>query len=244
MIDEPRPRVPHRTTYEATARHEHFIVPLLREAIEERLDRHRPDLPRPNVLDVGCGAQPFRSHLEGLGLAYTALDVQQNAAGTVDVVASIEEPLAADLHGSFGLLLGAEVLEHVADWRAAFASIASALAPGGLAILTCPHVFPLHEAPYDFWRPTPHAFEWAAGSAGLTVVETSGLGTGWDVLGTFAAVSWITPARRTAGSLVTTALLRGLWKALEGGLRRRFIQRIARLEGHVPLSTVAVLRRP
>ena len=50
--------------------------------------------------------------------------------------------------------------------------------------MTCPMFYPLHEEPYDFWRPTLHALDYFARRAGLRVVERQGAGDAWDILGT------------------------------------------------------------
>ena len=39
-------------------------------------------------------------------------------------------------------------------------NVAALLAPGGRVLLTVPHVYRLHEEPYDFWRPTLHAIHY------------------------------------------------------------------------------------
>ena len=92
-----------------------------------------------------------------MGFDYTGADVQQNKAATVDFVAAIDQPLPPQLAGAgpFDFIVCTEVLEHVADWEMAFRNLRSLLAPGGRLLITCPHFYPLHETPHDYWRPTP-----------------------------------------------------------------------------------------
>ena len=107
------------------------MVPLLKHQVERALGTHAtPVPPAARVLDVGCGEQPFRRHLEGLGFRYTGLDVVQNAGETVDIVCSIDEPLPPAVQGlAFDLVVCVEVLEHVADWPQAFSNLAAVLRP-------------------------------------------------------------------------------------------------------------------
>jgi SAM-dependent methyltransferase len=232
-----------RPDYRPGSPPEEFVVPLLRDRIEAAL---REDLPPPPrvVLDVGCGRQPFRRLLEGPGSVYVGTDVTQTPERTVDVVAAIDAPLPAELlaRGPFDFVLCTEVLEHVADWSAAFANLAALLRPGGRALVTCPHFYKLHEEPYDFWRPTPHALGHFARANGLAVVRQEAAGDGWDVLGTLLASCVAVPHRpgllpRVGAKLVHLA--RGLAFRL---LRARLPQRLARLPG-VYLSNVVVLEK-
>jgi SAM-dependent methyltransferase len=144
---------------------------------------------------------------------------------------------------SFSLVLCTEVLEHVARWDRAFANLASLLAPGGRIILTSPFVYPLHEEPHDFWRPTPYAVRDAATAHGLRVIDERRLGDSWDVLGTILAATWTFPADGRFGSRVRAAVAHRahawLWRALDTGRLRSHVA----LRGPWFLSTLAVLER-
>jgi SAM-dependent methyltransferase len=232
-----------RSTYEAAAREERFIVPLLRDAIAGALARHAPPAGA-RVLDAGCGEQPFRAALERAGLRYHSLDVQQNAAGTVEFLGTLDGDLPNSLpRESFSLVLCTEVLEHVARWDRAFANLASLLARGGRVILTSPFVYPLHEEPHDFWRPTPYAVRDAAAAHGLRVIDERRLGDSWDVLGTILAATWTYPADGRLGARLRAAVARRahawLWRALDTGSLRSYVA----LRGPWFLSTLAVLER-
>jgi SAM-dependent methyltransferase len=232
-----------RTTYEPAAREERFIVPLLRDAIGEALARHSPPAGA-RVLDAGCGEQPFRATMERAGLRYHSLDVQQNAAGTVEFLGALDAILPDAMpRESFSLVLCTEVLEHVARWDLAFANLASLLARGGRVILTSPFVYPLHEEPHDFWRPTPYAVRDAAAAHGLRVIDERRLGDAWDVLGTVLAATWTHPADTRFGSRVRAAVARRahawLLRALDTGSLRSHVA----LRGPWFLSTLAVLER-
>src|SRR5262249_61832502 len=87
---------------------------------------------------------------------YDSLAVTQNVAGTVGHIAPLdgELPPALVAEAPFDLVLCTEVLEHVADWPAAFTNLRRLAGDEGVVILTCPQFYMLHEEPFDFWRPT------------------------------------------------------------------------------------------
>ena len=235
--------VERRSTYEPTSREERFIVPLLRDAIASALTRHAPARGT-RVLDAGCGEQPFRGTLEQAGLEYHSFDVQQNSAGTVEYLGALDAELPAAMpRESYSLVLCTEVMEHVARWDRAFVNLASLLTRGGRVIVTSPFVYPLHEEPYDFWRPTPYAMQNAAEAHGLRVIDQRRLGDSWDVLGTVLAATWTFPVDARLGSRIRAAIARRahawLWRSLDTGRLRSHVA----LRGPWFLSTLAVLER-
>src|SRR5882724_7574443 len=200
-----RPSVKERPDYEPSAPQEQFIVPLLRRFIEGGIETYAKPVPADAcALDVGCGAQPFRSKLEGLGYKYTSMDVQQNDDKSVDVIAAIDAPLPEILRArSFHFVLCTEVLEHVVDWRQAFTNLTALTEPGGRLLITCPHFYQLHEEPYDFWRATPHALRYFAEAFGTKILEDKAAGDAWDVLGTLLTnCSPFSPSYRISDRLV------------------------------------------
>jgi 2-polyprenyl-3-methyl-5-hydroxy-6-metoxy-1,4-benzoquinol methylase len=160
MINE-RPQIEQRPDYLPRSPHEEFIVPLLKVAIEAQIDRFLSPRQSKNarrVLDAGCGAQPFRVRIEKTGAAYYSLDFCAQAGVKVDFIAPMDEKhLPESIYESDDLILCSEVLEHVAEWYNVFANFYHLFASSGHIIFTCPNFFPLHEEPYDFWRPTPYA---------------------------------------------------------------------------------------
>ena len=167
------------------------MVRLLRGHIEPTLRRELGGSARLRVLDVGCGGQPFRPLIEGLGHDYAGADTQ-NPLGIVDHLFEIDGRIPDNLAaaGGFDFILCTEVLEHVADWDRAFANFSRLLAPGGRMLLTCPFVYVLHEEPHDFWRPTSHALKHFAVKHGLDAIDVQRIGSAWDVIGTVLGASY------------------------------------------------------
>jgi SAM-dependent methyltransferase len=249
MVNEAlnRPQLARRADYKPAAPQEEFIVPLLRSRIEQMLRAHSFPAPKGGkAIDVGCGRQPFRAQLEELGYAYTGMDVQQNPEGTVDLLCALDGPLPPEAvnAGPFDLVICTEVLEHVADWAVAFKSMNVLMAPGGKALITCPHFYQLHEKPHDYWRPTLYALRHFAAQEGLRVLHAEAAGDAWAVLGTLLANC----RPDLAGDLFLHRVF--LWMALRTKamlfflLKKRWLQRLVSLQGPLYLSNIIVLEKP
>lgn len=60
---------------------------------------------------------------------------------------------------SYDIFIADQVLEHVPKvWKAA-EEVCRVVKPGGLAIMTTPFLYPLHDYPVDCWRITPHGYQ-------------------------------------------------------------------------------------
>lgn len=116
---------------------------------------------RGTVLDIGCGAQPYRSLLSP-GATYLGLD-------TVDANDHFgyKVPHTVYFKGSrwpakshtASTVLCTETLEHILDPSQIFREANRCLIPGGKIILTVPFSARWHYVPYDYWRFTPSGLE-------------------------------------------------------------------------------------
>jgi SAM-dependent methyltransferase len=88
------------------------------------------------------------------GKPYVGCDLVPGAG--VDRVESAEALGLAD--GSFGTVIAADSLEHVADPRRAVAEMHRVLAAGGVAVVATPFIFPIHHQP-DYHRFTPEGMD-------------------------------------------------------------------------------------
>jgi SAM-dependent methyltransferase len=235
-----------RPTYVPQWPPEKFIVPLLAEEIPNLFQRYGlPRHPGARALDAGCGMQPFRQMIEAGGYSYTGMDVVQNPNGTVDVIAALDQSFAAESFpgGEFDFILCTEVLEHVAGWTVAFANLARLLAPGGRLLLTCPHFYPLHEVPYDFWRPTCHAIEHFARENGFRILHLEQCGGPWEVLGTLLAETHSYPRSKGLLARIAAKSLQTVRNLTAHCLESRWWRTNVELKGPYYLSNISILEK-
>lgn len=132
----------------------HRLNPVRLGFLREAIDQHWPGDSRSvrplagrRALDVGCGAGLLCEPLARLGAAVTGVDA---AAENIAVASAhaVGGGLAIDYRcgdvaelglAGFDLVTSMEVIEHVADKAAFVAALASALAPGGLMVLSTPN---------------------------------------------------------------------------------------------------------
>ena len=247
-----RPQIERRSDYLPRSPQDGFIVPLLKVAIEVQIDRLlSPGQSKnaPRVLDAGCGAQPCRARVEKTGASYYSLDVCAQSGVKVDFIAPIDEkrlPESIYQSGPYDLILCSDVLEHVAEWDNVFANFyhpLDPLAPSGHIILTSPHFFPLHEEPYDFWRPTPYSIRYFAQKHGFAIETETPLGTGWDVLGTLLARQSFLPRTRSFTSRFVNRACQVMQRWSFALLRSRRLQDSVVDRGPFYLANFFVLRK-
>jgi SAM-dependent methyltransferase len=245
MNNENQP-ISRRSDYESiTGEQEYFVTPLLRRAIRTALDRHAVHPQGAACLDVGAGEEPLRPDLERRGYAYQSLDITQNRSNSIRYVARLDAPLPAGgpPENHFDLILCTEVLEHVPDWRAAFANMFSLLKPGGIVLITAPFVYMPHEEPHDYWRPTDHTLQHHALGAGFQVLESVRLGNGWDVLGTLVCSTAVCRSRKSFTGYLTAIPLHLLHSLLKAVLKSRLPEKMAELQTRFYLGNAIVLKK-
>ncbi len=127
---------------------------------------------RGKVIDVGCGAQPYRTLLPA-GTQYVGLDIEQaeQAFGyaTPDTIHFDGGSWPAGTHDA-DVVLCTEVLEHVLEPRKLLAEAYAALRPGGRLLLTVPFAARWHFVPHDYWRFTPSSLKHLLEDAGFQQV--------------------------------------------------------------------------
>lgn len=125
------------------------------------------------LLEVGCGAQPYR-HLVPTDCCYTGLDWEEAEAHfnyhLPDTVYYQGDKFPFD-DGSFDSLFHTEVLEHVYHARLFLAECRRVLKPSGSMFFTVPFQARYHYIPHDFFRYTPAALERMLDEAGFSQVD-------------------------------------------------------------------------
>lgn len=124
------------------------------------------------VLDVGCGAQPYRPLLP-TDATYIGID-------TADALEHFgyEIPDTRYYHGdvwpvddrSIDFVLCTETLEHVSEPAPFLAQVSRCLKTDGQLLLTVPFAARWHYIPYDYWRYTPSTLSRLLKEAGMREV--------------------------------------------------------------------------
>jgi SAM-dependent methyltransferase len=147
---------------------------LIERSIAELAPRLKGEL-----IDVGCGLQPYRPYL-----AHTARIVAcdfDDSRGRVDFACPAHAiPVPPE---SFDAVLCTEVLEHVPDPLAVWREFHRILRPGGQVLLATPSYWPPHELPYDFYRFPEQGLRYLATTAGFEIKEIRPRGGRWALLG-------------------------------------------------------------
>jgi SAM-dependent methyltransferase len=130
------------------------------------------------LLDVGCGAQPYRSLLPA-HTRYIAIDISHAADHF-----GYETPGTRYFSGdrwpvedeSVDFVLCSEVMEHVLDPRLFLSEAYRCLKPQGKMLITVPFAARWHFVPFDYWRYTPAALKHLLAQAqfGEIVIQARG----------------------------------------------------------------------
>jgi SAM-dependent methyltransferase len=186
---------------------------------------------RGRVLDVGCGAQPYRRLLppdaeyRGIDVATARAEFGYDTPGTV-YYSGHAWPVA---DRSVDWVLSTETLEHVFDHGQFLSEACRCLRPGGRLVGTVPFAARWHFVPHDFWRFTPSCLQRLLAAAGF------------DEIAVYARGNAITVACYKVMALILPWLLpqaqglwRNLWRRALGGLASPVLLLCAVL-GHISL---------
>ena len=132
----------------------------------------------PPVLEVGALRPPaawWRDMRTQFGYTpdeWVGTDIE---AGTgVDVVANLCSWMCRLPAHTYGSVLCAETLEHVADPRLVLLNLRHSMLSGAWIIVTMPFAFAIHDYPDDYWRFAPSGMEMMLEDAGFVDVEAHG----------------------------------------------------------------------
>jgi SAM-dependent methyltransferase len=127
---------------------------------------------RGTVLDIGCGTAPYRDEISHLGSAYIPVDWpnSRHQMSHVRVFADVAQALPFS-DAVANTIVAFQVMEHLAEPEVFLKECYRLLAPGGRLILTLPFLWPVHEAPHDFFRYTSHGLSYLLNKHGFDVIE-------------------------------------------------------------------------
>jgi SAM-dependent methyltransferase len=129
------------------------------------------------LVDLGCGKAPLYGLYRSRVTAVICIDWTGSIHGNPHI------DIEADLNASFPLadssadtILCTDVLEHIREPSSFLHEIARVLAPSGIAIITVPFMYWLHEEPDDHFRYTRHRLRAFCEELGLRVLELTEYG--------------------------------------------------------------------
>ncbi len=138
---------------------------------------------RGEVLDVGCGAQPYRELFHG--------DVRYRAIDCLHAETDFGYAVPGTIYyggdrwpvddASVDFVLCTETLEHVPDAALFLAEAMRCLRPGGRMVLTVPFAARWHFIPYDYWRFTPSGLNRTLQASGFEKISVFGRGNSLTV---------------------------------------------------------------
>ncbi len=190
------------------------------------------------LLDIGCGNQPYRPFVEANLTRYDGVDAF-NSSPVVNFRLDAE-----DLQGipaeSYDTAILIEVLEHLPHPWLALAEAWRVLKPGGVVVISVPHLSRLHDLPHDYYRFTSPGLIRLMAEAGFSNVEITPKGGIFSFLGHQVSTFWVTvtwgiPFLREVVFFLNEWLVSRPCLALD---------RIFGQGGLTPLGYVAVGRKP
>lgn len=178
---------------------------------------------RGQLIDLGCGDMPFRAFVRGQVSGYDSLDLYPRRPD-VTYVADLQD-MAVVPSAAYDTALCVEVLEHVPDPFRAAREIHRILKPGGVLVMSVPHLSRLHDEPHDYYRYTRHGVRRLLEQAGFELLELERRGgllsfIGHQVSTTLLGLTWGVPGLRQAAWLLNRWLVVALSSWLDARLDR------------------------
>ena len=127
------------------------------------------------LLDAGAGSFRYEKILTSKGYLYESQDFSEvfdsESRGKHTYVCDITNIPVEE--SRFDIIICTQVLEHLVDPRGAFTEFSRILKPGGVLMLTTNFLFPIHGAPYDYFRFTVFGLQNVCEASGFSPPDIS-----------------------------------------------------------------------
>src|SRR3990170_749317 len=169
------------------------------------------------TIDLGCGYMPFYDFISDQVTEYHGLDLHPRS-GEVAFTADIQDMYMIE-DDSYDTAICLEVLEHTPDPFRAAGEIHRILRPGGILVLSVPHLSRLHDVPDDYYRFTKYGLQELLMRNGFEVASVEHRGglcsfLGHQVSTLLLGVAWGVPlVREIAWHLNSWLVTRPLYAA-------------------------------
>ncbi len=189
-----------------------------------------------SLLDLGCGEAPLYGVYKDRVTSVTCVDWSGGGRRSryLDHEFDLSRPIPLE-DASFDTILVTDVLEHLPNPELIFGELSRLLRPGGKLILSVPFLYPIHEAPHDYYRFTRFMLRQLCEKRALQVVELDAYGGLPEVLGDFTA-KFLGRWRPLSGAHLMVARVMmglGITRKVSAGTREKF-----------PLGYLLVAQRP
>lgn len=155
------------------------------------------------ILDLGTGFGAYRPVLEPRGDLYVGVDIQLHNL-SLDVLADgCRLPFAVN---EFDTVFCSQVLEHTPEPWQLLQEAYRILCPGGILILSAPHLSYVHAAPTDFYRYTSYGLTFLLRQARFEQVWIQPAGGIFSLLGGMFQSLYLAVLPERPASLVSMAL--------------------------------------
>lgn len=193
---------------------------------------------RGKAIDLGCGLMPLRDLLIEKGVTYHSLDLRPRSSEVVYVGDIQDMPMVPTADYDSAICL--EVLEHIPCPPRAIREIYRILKPGGVAIVSVPHLSRLHDQPLDYFRFTIYGLRYLFEEAGFDVLEIRVKGGIFSFLGHQISTLLLSTVWPVWGARQIVWLLNKwlITRLLYG------VDRVARISDLFALGYVGVARKP
>ena len=140
------------------------------------------------VLDLGCGDKPFYPFIKEQVEEYIAVDHPgtPHSKEHIDFFASAYELPFKDNY--FDVVLLTQVIEHLERPETGLIEIHRVLKEKGVLIISWPFLYPIHEAPRDFFRYTKYGMKYLAEKAGFLIKKLIPVSGFWITYFSFLSI--------------------------------------------------------
>lgn len=116
---------------------------------------------RGRVVDLGCGASPYKEDILKVADEYIGVDWENSfhEQRNVNVFANLAERLPFE-DGFADTVVSFQVMEHLPEPDFFLSECHRILRPGGQMFLTVPFMWHVHESPYDYFRYTRYGLRY------------------------------------------------------------------------------------
>jgi SAM-dependent methyltransferase len=191
----------------------YWVSRRLRQAMAGIIRKYAEENPpkcSPNILvDLGCGAMPYKPLWAPLVDRYLGVDLAENRSADLHFEGPERRVPLAD--HTAGIVLSTQVLEHVPSPEAYLAEARRVLRPDGLLILSTHGFWMYHPSPTDYWR-------WTADGLKLLLERT-----GWEVVGFEGVLGFAAGAIQLFQDAAAARIPRGL-RGLFVVVMQRFVR--------------------